>query len=167
MALFVVSVKIVCHLVLQCVVILRCFYLLLLDSVIRDMICLERALDEALDQLKSRLQALRPDTDLAEDAADDLDSIASSTMNSLSAPHRRVRTVRFSDSREVKTLQKKLSQMEHENQALRSEVRRLKSLLGHSDDEEKKADEDKDGRANIMSEGGVLKFIRGSISLPS
>ena len=124
------------------------------------MICLEHALDEALDHLKARLQELRPETDLAEDAADDLDSIASSTMNALSAPHRRVRTVRFSDSREAKTLQKKLSQVEQENQALRTEVRRLKSLLGHNDDEEKKAEDEKGGTAaNILSEGGVLKFI--------
>jgi prefoldin subunit 5 len=132
------------------------------------MICLERSLDEALDHLRVRLHELRPDNDFAEDADDELDSIASSTMNALCAPHHRVRTVRFSDSKEVKTLQKKLSQVEQENRALRNEVSRLKSLLGRSDNEEKTAENDKaGGSANIVSEGGILKFIRGSVSLPS
>jgi prefoldin subunit 5 len=129
------------------------------------MTCLERSLDEALDTLKSRLAELRPDTDMAEDMADDLESIASSTMNPMAAPHRMARTVRFGGSYgEVEKLQKKLSKVEQENQSLRKEIRELKILLGQNDDEEEKLDS-KQSKTNILSEGGVLKIIRGSLSL--
>ena len=101
------------------------------------MICLERALDEALDILKARLSELRPDTDLAEDMADDLESIASSTMNPVAAPHKMVRAVRFGGaSAEVERLQKKLSKVEQENQILRKEIRDLKILLGQNVDDD-------------------------------
>ncbi|KAG7348548.1 patatin-like phospholipase [Nitzschia inconspicua] len=137
--------------------------------VIRDMISLERALDEALDSLRGRLRELRPDTDLSTDLDDDeVDSIASSIMNALNAPHRFARTVRFdTSSREIDVLKKKLSLMQQENQTLKDEVIRLKSLIGHSDmaSEEKKDDDTKNNSAQIRSEGGVLKFIRGSLSL--
>jgi prefoldin subunit 5 len=138
-------------------------------SVIRAMICLERALDEALDSLKARLAELRPDTDLAEDIADDLESIASSTMNPVAAPHRMARAVRFGGaSAEVERLQKKLSKVEQENQTLRKEIRDLKILMTGQkvdDDEEEKSEGKQTPKTNILSEGGVLKIIRGSLSL--
>jgi hypothetical protein len=141
------------------------------DSVIRDMISLERALDEALDCLRSRLRELRPDTDITNEVDDDeLDSIVSSTMNALNAPHRFARAVRFGPSpspRELDLLKKKLLEMEQENKTLRNELDRLKSLYGHSGtiaSEEKKDDDNKDSSAHIGSEGGVLKFIRGTFS---
>jgi hypothetical protein len=142
-------------------------------SVMRDMISLERALDEALDNLRSRLRQLRPDTELSneydDDDNDELDSIVSSTVNALSAPHRFVRAVRFGPSpREVDLLKKKLLEMEQENKTLRNEVDRLKSLCGHSvahSSEEKKDDDSKDSAAHIRSEGGVLKVIRGTLSI--
>jgi vacuolar-type H+-ATPase subunit I/STV1 len=130
------------------------------------MISLEHALDEALASLRNRLRDLRPEMPNEVDD-DEVDSIASSTMNFVNAPHRLARTVRFGASpREMETLRKNLSQMQQENKALRDELARLKSLYGHSDEvtsEEKKEDERK---AKIGSEGGVLKFIRGSLSLP-
>mmetsp|Transcript_15732 Transcript_15732/g.27368 ORF Transcript_15732/g.27368 Transcript_15732/m.27368 type:complete len:136 (-) Transcript_15732:1459-1866(-) len=134
------------------------------------MISLERSLDDALDQLKTRLQEVRPDSDLSEELADDLESIASTTF---SAPHKNIRTVRFQgSSKEVEILQKRLSSMERENHVLRKEIEELKKLLGQKTaattsldsnfiQEEKKA-EDKDSKTAILNEGGILKFILGA-----
>lgn len=100
-------------------------------SVVRDMIALERALDESLDRLKKRMQEVRPEADMSEEALDDeLDSVASSTMNGLNALHHATRTVRFGPtSRDVEILKKKLSLLENENLALRNEIARLKSCM--------------------------------------
>lgn len=133
------------------------------------MTSLERSLDETLNGLRNRLRELRSESGLSREMDDDeIDSIASSTLNSVNAPHRFARTVRFSPSaREVDILKKKVSQMRQENLALRNEVSRLKALYDHKDpiaSEEKKDDDSKKSAAKIQSEGGVLKFIRGSSS---
>jgi regulator of replication initiation timing len=137
-----------------------------MNRVIRDMVCLERSLDLALDSLKARLHEIRPDTDLSEDAADELDSIASnSTMNAVTAPHR---TVRFGVSpREVEALQAKLAMLEKENAGLRNKVVELKTLLGQDIDETNEKAVESNGAVpkNIRSEGGVLKIIRSSLSI--
>jgi hypothetical protein len=134
------------------------------------MTSLERAIDEALDSLRSRLGELRGDTGVTNEVDDDeVDSIVSSTMNALNAPHRFARAVRFGPStREVDVLKKKLLKMEQENKTLRLELDQLKSLYGHSGTllgEEKKDDDNKGSVAHIRSEGGVLKLIRGTLSM--
>ena len=134
------------------------------------MISLERALDEALDSLKTHISELRPDSGMSNEIDDDeLDSIASSTMNILNAPHRLSRAVRFVPlSKEVDLLKKKLSEMEKENRALRNELAKMKVLNGNSSSNKSRElskDDENDTTAHINSEGGVLRFIRGSLSL--
>jgi len=140
-------------------------------SVMRYMLRLEISLDEGLERLKSRVQELGPDYD----ESDDLDSIAStSTVNAL-AFSRTNRTVRFgSSSRQVETLQNKLTTIEIENNMLRQEVEELRIILagrngtadGSQTPEEKKADDkDDDSASVILSEGNVFNLVRGAKKL--
>lgn len=108
-------------------------------SVIRDMIRLEKALDECLERLKGRLN------DDFHDDFDELDSIASGGFGSTSVGVN-TRVVRFSvQERKVEKLQAELSKIENENARLRQEVLELKRRLLAADDEsEEKKREDKE-----------------------
>ncbi|CAJ1941726.1 unnamed protein product [Cylindrotheca closterium] len=77
-------------------------------SVIRDMIRLEKSLDECLDNLKVRCSKLHVEIDMSD--TDDLDSIASSSA-SLNAISLRRSSVRFGHHSEIERLKKKLSQV--------------------------------------------------------
>jgi hypothetical protein len=129
--------------------------------VLRDMLRLERALDEGLERLKRRAQELRPDADVSE-SADDLDSITSSTINATSPAHS-ARGVRFGSTKgEVAVLERKLANMERENLRLRHEVEELRTLLGRIDkasSEEKKPDENVIAVSTIHSEGDVFNLV--------
>jgi regulator of replication initiation timing len=134
---------------------------LLWFSVIRDMVRLERALDDSLEHLKIRCQTLRPDTDMSD--TDDLDSITSSRLG-LHGSISRKPVVRFAgQEREVEQLKAKLANVEKENISLRQEVSELKDIVGHDDtqqnSEEKKADH---GVTDLveLSEGGIWHLVR-------
>ena len=132
-------------------------------SVIRDMIRLEKSLDECLERLKSRCTTLHGDADLSD--TDDLDSIASGSA-SINTFGVRKSFVRFAGHhREVERLAEKISKLERENTTLRHQVKELKILLGipagsdEKDEEEKKAKEEETG-PTILSEGGVWNLLR-------
>lgn len=117
---------------------------------------LEKALDECLDRLKSRLNDFYDDFD-------ELDSIASGGVNSTSASLSN-RVVRFTvQERQVERLQAELTRAEKENAVLREEVLDLKQrLLAHGDgsvDEEKKGEE-KEVPSVELSERGVWNVVK-------
>lgn len=122
------------------------------------MIRLEKALDECLERLKSRLES-----DFHDDY-DDLDSIASGGMASTTASLSN-RVVRFTvQERQVERLQAELTRVEKENAILREEVIDLKRrLLGGGDDdnvqEEKKGEDKEIGRVEL-SERGVWNVVK-------
>jgi len=127
---------------------------------IRYMLRLEISLDEGLERLKSRVHELSPDYD----SSDDLDSIASnSTVNAIHST-RSTRMVRFGvASRQVETLQNKLSKKETEIRMLRQEVDELKMRLAKKESltsEEKKSD-DKESSSVALTEGNVFYLARG------
>ncbi|MGK3751636.1 MAG: regulator of replication initiation timing [Bacillariaceae sp.] len=127
------------------------------------MLRLEISLDEGLERLKSRVHELGVDYD----ESDDLDSIASnSTVNAVQST-RSTRAVRFrAASRQVETLQSKLSKMTIENQLLRREVDELRRLAHMNDTEgtqvsEEKKNDDKDSSSIVLTEGNVFNLARG------
>lgn len=91
-------------------------------NAIRDMIRLEKALDDSLARLEDRLRRLHPDGDWS--FHDDVDSIASSS-NILSSGSARVRIVGppppgFSSTfRETERMRRKMESLEEENRELR------------------------------------------------
>jgi cell shape-determining protein MreC len=160
-----------------------------IESALRDMLRLEKSLDEGLDQLKARLQELRPELDLSEAAEDDdVESIASSTVHTHAQYTNGGRFVRFTASsasaREVERLQNNLSRAEEENRHLRQEAKELRDILTRSgvrlEDydlaltavardpkanfvDEKESDGSSRGLsvpAMIHSEGGVFNLVR-------
>eukprot|EP00934_Nitzschia_sp_Nitz4_P004631 Nitzschia sp. Nitz4//scaffold181_size46380//4021//6696//NITZ4_007169-RA/size46380-processed-gene-0.19-mRNA-1//1//CDS//3329539486//4621//frame0 len=107
-------------------------------GVIRDMIRLEKALDECLERLKSRFA----DSDVFD--GDELDSIASSSVGPASLTTTRV--VRFTvQEQQVERLKSELSRVEQENQALREQLAMLQSNPSNQGEtfmvEEKKGDD--------------------------
>ena len=129
------------------------------------MLRLEISLDEGLERLKRRVHELGLDYD----EYDDLDSIASNSTVNATQSTRSARTgVRFrAASRQVETLQSKLSKMTIENQLLRREVDELRIHVAHIDDpegnqasEEKKNDY-KDSTSVVLTEGNVFNLARG------
>jgi regulator of replication initiation timing len=127
------------------------------------MLRLEISLDEGLERLKSRVHELGVDYD----ESDDLDSIASnSTVNAVQST-RSTRAVRFrAASRQVETLQSKLSKMTIENQLLRREVDELRRLAHMNDTEgtqvsEERKNDDKDSSSIVLTEGNVFNLARG------
>ena len=129
----------------------------LLCSVIRDMLRLEKALDECLESLKSRL-----DRDFAYDDFDELDSITSGGAGSTGASLSN-RIVRFTvQERKVAALQAELTKVETENAKLREEVMALKSATLAPDVD---ATEHKKGESNVvnrvaLSERGVWNVVK-------
>ena len=134
-------------------------------SVMRYMLRLEISLDEGLERLKSRVQELGPDYD----ESDDLDSIASGSTVQVLTSSRMYRTVRFgSASRQLESLQNKLTTMEIENTMLRQEVEEMRMRMagrnetdGSQTPEEKETD-DKESDLVILSEGNVFNLVRGA-----
>lgn len=129
------------------------------------MLRLEISLDEGLERLKRRVHELGLDYD----EYDDLDSIASNSTVNATQSTRSARTgVRFrAASRQVETLQSKLSKMTIENQLLRREVDELRIHVAHIDDpegnqaSEEKKNDDKDSTSVVLTEGNVFNLARG------
>jgi hypothetical protein len=139
-----------------------CYY-----SVIRDMVRLEKGLDECLERLKERCQKLHPELDVYAD--DDLDSIASSTRGSVSMTTASGHVARFGgQERAVERLRNKLARTEQESASLKQQVKELQALLGllpealnnqeHSEEEKKL--EDKESGRTPLREGGVWNLVR-------
>lgn len=120
-------------------------------SVIRDMIRLEKSLDECLEHLKNRCSKLHVEIDMSD--ADDLDSIASSSTN-LNAISLRRSSVRFGHHSEIDRLNKKLFNLENENQDLRTKLKELERILRSNVDKKQDLDEEKnaDGKLGIGGE---------------
>jgi hypothetical protein len=99
-------------------------------NVIRDMIRLEKALDDCLSRLEARIRAMHPESEWSTN--DDIESIESSSIFASSAGHR-VRIVgRPSNGatlrdRDNERLRRLVSGLERENQKLRDELERLRS----------------------------------------
>ena len=99
-------------------------------NVIRDMIRLEKALDDCLARLEARIRSMHPESDWS--THDDIESIESSSMVASSSVHR-VRIVgRPSNGftlrdRDNERLRRVVSGLERENQQLRDELDRLRS----------------------------------------
>lgn len=128
-------------------------------SVIREMLRLEKALDECLEKLRSRL-----DEDIYDDEFDELDSITSGGVGSTSASMSN-RVVRFTvQERQVERLRADVGRLEKENAMLREEVKRLKrGIIGVEDDaisEEKKGDEPSFPGRVELSERGVWNVVK-------
>ncbi len=122
------------------------------------MLRLEKALDECLEKLKSRIDHDDYDDDF------DLDSIASGGVGSTVASASN-RAVKFSvQERKVERLQSELGRVERENAKLRDEVSVLKrKLLGDhvADSEEKKGDEKDEFPGRVeLSEGSVWNVVK-------
>jgi len=133
-------------------------------SAIRDMIRLEKSLDECLEHLKIRCSKLHVEIDMSD--ADDLDSIASSSA-SLNAISLRRSSVRFGHHSEIERLNRKVSKLEGENQDLRKKLKELERILPSNvdlkKDEEKKIDcklEIEGREAQDISEGRVWDILR-------
>jgi hypothetical protein len=143
-------------------------------NVIRDMIRLEKAVDECLTRLETRARALQPDSDWSNH--DDVESIASSSM----IPSNRVRiigrppsAIRDRDSEQVR---QKVGVLEHENLELRKQVQELQKLLAQSgtgdaalkdskDSIRKEGDTaDQDAGRRSLSEGAVWNLVHMSSS---
>jgi hypothetical protein len=99
-------------------------------NVIRDMIRLEKALDDCLARLEARIRSIHPESDWS--THDDIESIESSSMVASSSVHR-VRIVgRPSNGltlrdRDNERLRRIVSGLERENQQLRDELERMRN----------------------------------------
>jgi TAG lipase/steryl ester hydrolase/phospholipase A2/LPA acyltransferase len=116
-------------------------------NAIRDMIRLEKALDDSLARLEDRIRRLHPDGDWS--FHDDVDSIASSS-NILSSGSARVRIVGppppgFSSTfRETERMRRKMETLEEENRELRDTLDGL-------------AQGEKDKVSTVISENAALR----------
>jgi predicted acylesterase/phospholipase RssA len=99
-------------------------------NAIRDMLRLEKALDDCLARLEGRMRCLHPDFERSN--TDDVESISSSVAASSGGGHR-VRIVGpppiGMSLRETERMRQKVTGLEHENESLRQEIRRLQKLL--------------------------------------
>jgi predicted acylesterase/phospholipase RssA len=146
-------------------------------NVIRDMIRLEKSLDDCLTRLEDRARALQPDSDWSNH--DDVESIASSSYMALGSANR-VRIIGRPPSaireRDSERVRQKVGNLEHENLELRKQVEELQQLLAKNnsgsgapkDSKRKEAHEaDQDPGHPLLSagsEGAVWNLVLRSTS---
>ena len=132
----------------------------------RDMLRLETALDECLENLKTQCRNLSPESDMTD--LDDVDSLASGHSSfgriGMDIPSVRNRVVRFGkQDKDVENLRRQLVKAEEENRVLLHQVEELKNMLAKLGDkkfnEEENKSEDKDQIVD-MTEGGVWNLVR-------
>lgn len=148
-------------------------------NAIRDMIRLEKVLDDCLARLDARMRTLHPDVDWSNH--DDIDSIESSSVVASSSANR-VRIIgRPSSSgmsmrdRDADRLRSMVSGLERENLLLREEMERLKANLKQNGEEstiESRQEKDERESQNVTSgeraslsegsEGAIWNLVRGS-----
>lgn len=92
-------------------------------NAIRDMIRLEKALDDCIAHLESRLRELNPDIDWL--SHDDIESIASAPMSSSNASRVRIigRPPLDGRERELERLREEVNRLQRENEYLKEKVR--------------------------------------------
>jgi predicted acylesterase/phospholipase RssA len=137
-------------------------------NVIRDMIRLEKALDECLSQLESRARAMQPDWSTHDDV--DVLSIASSSNVAFGAGHR-VRVIGLPPSAMVDSerVRQRVGNLKHENTSLRKKVEELEKRLAQKEDGEVKKvseveEDQKEEGHGIMkdgAEGAVWNIVHG------
>lgn len=147
-------------------------------NAIRDMLRLEKALDDCLARLESRMRMLNPAVDLSN--YDDIESIESSSVVASSSVNR-VRIIGRPPSgltmrdRDSERLRRRLSGLERENQHLREELERLQhqskqnteetsSEFRQEKDERESQNTATTGRTALSdgSEGAIWNLVRGS-----
>ena len=152
-------------------------------NAIRDMIRLEKALDECLITLEQRVRELHPDVDWSNH--DDIESIASSSLMPHSSTRVRIigrpPSILASRDREAEQARQKMSTLERENQELKEQLAEMQKLLAQksassgespkdqneSENEEKKESASNSVRASVSDgeEGGVWNLVlRGTSS---
>jgi len=147
-------------------------------NAIRDMIRLEKALDECLISLEQRVRELHPDADWSNH--DDIESIASSSLMLNSSTRVRIigRPPSGGRDREAEHVRQKMASLEQENKSLREQLAEMQKLLSkngtstsespkgqkEAEDEEKK--ETSSVRASLSdgAEGGVWNLVLRSTS---
>jgi len=149
-------------------------------NTIRDIIRLEKSLDDCLARLEARIRVMNPDMDWTSHT-DDIESIASSSNMPGSA--NRVRIVgrpalglvsRDRDAehllQKVKGLERENNDLEHVNQQLREELERLKKQFKENDDGEGSTDGQESHETETRtplsdgSEGAVWNLVRNASS---
>jgi hypothetical protein len=148
-------------------------------NAIRDMIRLEKSLDDALARLEARLRTLNPDVDWSNH--DDIDSIESSSIIASSSTNR-VRIIGrpptgLTRDRDYDRLRRRISGLERDNQQLRDETERLQKQLKQygeeSTNELRQEEEERESQNTVTtgitslsegSEGAIFNLVR---SLPT
>jgi hypothetical protein len=144
-------------------------------NAIRDMIRLEKALDDCLARLESRMRMLNPDVDWSNH--DDIESIESSSIVASGSTNHRVRIIGRPPScpsvrdHDLERLRLRMSGLERENQHLREELERLRKQTKQLSDESKQERDEREsqntattGRTSLSdgSEGSVWNLVRSS-----
>ena len=144
-------------------------------NAIRDMIRLEKALDDCLARLEGRIRSMNPESDWS--THDEIESIESSSVIASSSIHR-VRIIgrpapqpngSIARDRDAERLRRKVSGLERENQLLREELEKLQRYTDISpsmDDTDQQVDPDCIDTDKITlldgSEGEVWNLVRSA-----
>ncbi len=135
-------------------------------NVIRDMIRLEKVLDDCLARLEGRIRSMNPESDWS--THDDIESIESSSVVAAGSMHR-VRIIGQPNG-EAERLRKKVIGLERENEILREQLEKLQGsfkISSLSTDSTGIVDADVDADADKMtlldgSEGEVWNLVRSA-----
>lgn len=136
-------------------------------NAIRDMMRLEKALDDCLNRLEDRMRTIAPDADWS--MHDDIDSIASSSViaNSSSCRVKIVGRPPIGLSmrdRETERLRKSLNTLEKENTELRKQLEELKRIQKNADGRESRQEQnDADGRGDLERSASLSEGSEGQI----
>jgi TAG lipase/steryl ester hydrolase/phospholipase A2/LPA acyltransferase len=136
-------------------------------NAIRDMIRLEKALDDCLARLEARMRVMDPDIDLANH--DDVESIASSSLLASNSASR-VRIIGRPSFVNHSVRDRESDRLRQENQHLQLEIERLRKLLQEKEEqsearqEKNERDDPASWRASLsdVSEGAIWNLVRKS-----
>lgn len=136
-------------------------------NTIRDIIRLEKSLDDCLARLEARLRVMQPDTDWSTN--DDLESIASSTLHPNGS--NRVRIVGKPPlglsmrDRDADRLRQRMSDLERDNEVLRDELEKLRrQVIDHTDHKTEPESQTTTSHSPLSdrSEGAIWNIVRSS-----
>jgi len=134
-------------------------------NTIRDIIRLEKSLDDTLARLEARMRIMNPDMDWTGNN-DDIDSIASSSV--VAGSSNRVRIVGRPPmgsalrDRDGDRLRQKVNVLEHENNQLREELEQLRKQLKESGDASTEPETETRSPLSDGSEGAIWNLVRSS-----
>jgi predicted RNase H-like nuclease (RuvC/YqgF family) len=123
-------------------------------SVIKDMIRLERAIDECLEALDERQRLLSPELDWSHYDGDDIESIASSSRQSSAMSGRF-----FGFGREQEHLKKKVHTLEEENRELKRQLEEMRRQQQNLSNEEVPNDDEQPQQVSL-TEKVVWNLVR-------